>query len=55
MNPHDESAVRCPDCGGPATDLRFSVDTGTRRVPVVIRACQDTTCNAFHPGPLQDI
>jgi hypothetical protein len=55
MNPNDESAVRCPVCGGPARALQFSVDTGTHDVPVTIRACLDSACDAFHPAALQDI
>jgi hypothetical protein len=55
MSVADESAVRCPVCGGPARELDFSVDTGRRDVPVTIRACLDTACDAYHPAAEQNI
>jgi hypothetical protein len=55
MDPNDESAVRCQVCGGPARDLHFSVDTGTHDVPVTIRACLDTACDAYHSAAEQNI
>src|SRR5262249_2682828 len=45
MEPSDESAVRCPVCGGPAKDVQFSVDTDTKGdggEQITIHACNDT-------------
>ena len=58
MNPTDESAVRCPICGGPAKDVQFFIDAvieDSAVEPVTIRACENMACDAYHPAAHQNI
>jgi hypothetical protein len=60
MEPTNESAVRCPVCGGPAKDVQFFADDdagieGGTVEPIMIRACEDSACNAYHPAAQQNV
>jgi hypothetical protein len=58
MEPTNESAVRCPVCGGPAKDVQFSVHAGTEDgsvEPITICACENTACGAYHLAAKQNI
>ena len=45
-----EPAVRCPVCGGSATDVPVSISVGDGAVEqITIRRCEDSACDAYYP------
>jgi hypothetical protein len=54
MGSGNDSAVRCPVCGGPAKDVEISIGLGDGAVePITIRACNDAACDAYYPSTRQ--